>query len=237
VLCSASVNQPPLSCQRHWELTPLVGSVPQSAVCFFSAAHCVAATCGAVLPASWGRSGPRAAGGRWSTATPPWPARCWAAAGSRCTTWCVLQTAPQPHACLGAPPACASVLRAVGRSCRGCPRVHICIAVLTRILLRALPPPARPPARPPPQLRRSAFADVLVACGAAGVCFVKNDRAGEPFQGTVLVQAVDLRYDARTHAPLSTCSCLVPLHPLRKEPAVPGAVAGHSTALQAVPWG
>ena len=46
----------------------------------------------------------------------------------------------------------------------------------------------------------NAFSDIIVACGTGGVCFIKNDRAGLPFAGTVTVNAVAFGYDERVHA-------------------------------------
>jgi beta-mannosidase len=42
-------------------------------------------------------------------------------------------------------------------------------------------------------LKSSTFADVLVACGADGQCFLKNDLAAKPFSGQVLVESVFFR--------------------------------------------
>ena len=39
--------------------------------------------------------------------------------------------------------------------------------------------------------RRSLFADVMAACGGTGLCYVKNDQAGEPFAGQVQVDALE----------------------------------------------
>ena len=39
--------------------------------------------------------------------------------------------------------------------------------------------------------RRSIFSDVMASCGAGGSCYVKNDKAGEPFDGTVHVSALE----------------------------------------------
>ena len=38
--------------------------------------------------------------------------------------------------------------------------------------------------------KRSIFTDVVASCGGDGTCFVKNDRAGKPFRGTVTLEAL-----------------------------------------------
>ena len=38
--------------------------------------------------------------------------------------------------------------------------------------------------------RRSIYTDVVATCGADGTCYVKNDRAGKPFRGTVTLEAL-----------------------------------------------
>ena len=39
--------------------------------------------------------------------------------------------------------------------------------------------------------RRSVLADVMATCGTDGLCYVKNDRAGESFDGTVVIRALE----------------------------------------------
>ena len=41
-------------------------------------------------------------------------------------------------------------------------------------------------------LRASIFTDVAATCGKGGVCYVRNDRAGLPFHGTVVVTSVEI---------------------------------------------
>ena len=38
--------------------------------------------------------------------------------------------------------------------------------------------------------KRSIFTDVVAACGGDGTCYVKNDRAGRPFNGTVTLESL-----------------------------------------------
>ena len=39
--------------------------------------------------------------------------------------------------------------------------------------------------------RRSIFADVMATCGDGGACYVRNDRAGRPFEGSCMVASLD----------------------------------------------
>lgn len=43
-------------------------------------------------------------------------------------------------------------------------------------------------------LRANGFSDMFAACGAGGQCLVKNDRAAQPFTGSVTVQSIEFRY-------------------------------------------
>jgi beta-mannosidase len=38
--------------------------------------------------------------------------------------------------------------------------------------------------------RRSIYTDVVATCGGDGTCYIKNDRAGTPFRGTVTLEAL-----------------------------------------------